>query len=201
MFIKDVIEAMIKPSSGVSPDGGSTPSVPDNGKPFDSNTQTPSNSVKTINLVTGKDGKTLAGMTPADQAKITGALGGKPLSKMSPTGQDAMPDIMKMAKEKGFDIMMHDQQSNETRMPGSVIKHKQKFANMTDDEKKKAFAGKSIEVLKSMARRHGYGPNSDVYSKYHDGKTIDKQSEPDKITESINSDIERIKYLSGINIL
>jgi hypothetical protein len=54
---------------------------------------------------------------------------------------------------------------DETRMPASVIKHKQKIANMTPEEKAKKFAGKSDEQLKSMARRHGYGKDSNEYSK------------------------------------
>lgn len=54
----------------------------------------------------------------------------------------------------------------EGRMPASVIKHKQKLAGMTPEEKKKHFAGKSEEELKSMARRHGYGKDSDEYSKH-----------------------------------
>lgn len=55
---------------------------------------------------------------------------------------------------------------DETRMPASVIKHKQKLANMTPEEKAKKFAGKSEEQLKSMARRHGYGKDSTEYSKH-----------------------------------
>jgi hypothetical protein len=53
----------------------------------------------------------------------------------------------------------------ESRMPASVIKHKQRIANMTPEEKAKKFAGKSEEQLKSMARRHGYGKDSTEYSK------------------------------------
>lgn len=55
---------------------------------------------------------------------------------------------------------------DETRMPASVIKHKQRIANMTPEEKAKKFAGKSEEELKSMARRHGYGKDSNEYSKH-----------------------------------
>jgi hypothetical protein len=55
---------------------------------------------------------------------------------------------------------------DETRMPASVIKHKQRIANMTPEEKAKKFAGKSEEQLKSMARRHGYGKDSNEYSKH-----------------------------------
>ena len=54
----------------------------------------------------------------------------------------------------------------EGRMPASVIKHKQRIANMTPEEKAKKFAGKSPEQLKSMARRHGYGKDSNEYSKH-----------------------------------
>jgi hypothetical protein len=62
--------------------------------------------------------------------------------------------------------LREEEQMEEGRMPASVIKHKQKLANMTPDELKKKFAGKSEEHLRSMARRHGYGPDSDVYSKH-----------------------------------
>lgn len=65
----------------------------------------------------------------------------------------------------------------ETRMPANVIKHKQAIASMTPEEKKKKFAGKSIETLKQMARRHGYGPDSNEYAKYHDGVTKEDVTE------------------------
>jgi hypothetical protein len=47
---------------------------------------------------------------------------------------------------------------------------------MTPDELKKKFAGKSEEHLKSMARRHGYGKDSDVYSKHGSEKKLDEVS-------------------------
>lgn len=65
---------------------------------------------------------------------------------------------------------------DETRMPASVIKHKQKLANMTPEEKAKKFAGKSEQQLKDMARRHGYGKDSDVYSKHVKEETLDEIS-------------------------
>jgi hypothetical protein len=65
---------------------------------------------------------------------------------------------------------------DETRMPASVIKHKQKLANMTPEEKAKKFAGKSEEQLKSMARRHGYGKDSTEYSKHVKEEQIDEIS-------------------------
>ena len=147
MNINDVIEAMIKPSSGVSPGNSkpfnsnqpskpSNPSIPSNGKPFDTDNSAPTDPSKSINMVTGKDGKTLQGLTPQDQAKVSNVLGTNTLNKLTADGKDVMPDIMKMAKDKGFDIMMRDEKTNEAGMPSSVIKHKQKYSNMTDDEKR-----------------------------------------------------------------
>jgi hypothetical protein len=66
----------------------------------------------------------------------------------------------------------------EGRMPASVIKHKQKLANMTPEEKAKKFAGKSEEQLKSMARRHGYGKDSNEYSKTVKEEQIDEKAPP-----------------------
>jgi hypothetical protein len=66
----------------------------------------------------------------------------------------------------------------EGRMPASVIKHKQRIANMTPEEKAKKFAGKSDEQLKSMARRHGYGKDSTEYSKHVKEEQIDEKAPP-----------------------
>jgi len=54
----------------------------------------------------------------------------------------------------------------EGAMPASVIRIKEKIRIMSDDEKKEYFKGKTREQLQQMARRHGYGENSDVYAKY-----------------------------------
>ena len=58
-------------------------------------------------------------------------------------------------------------------MPSSVIKHKQKISNSSDDENKKRFAGKSQQTIAGMARRHGYGTKN-PYAKHHDGVTESK---------------------------
>ena len=65
---------------------------------------------------------------------------------------------------------------DEAGMPASVIKHKQRIANMTPEEKAKKFAGKSEEQLKSMARRHGFGKDSTEYSKHGSEKKLDEVS-------------------------
>lgn len=78
---------------------------------------------------------------------------------------------------------------DETRMPASVIKHKQRIANMTPEEKAKKFAGKSEEQLKSMARRHGYGKDSDEYSKH--------VKEEEQIDELKKSTVARYEKKAG----
>lgn len=48
-------------------------------------------------------------------------------------------------------------------MPTSVIKNKQKYADMSDKELASHFKGKDEETLKQMAWRHGYGKMSSHY--------------------------------------
>ena len=68
----------------------------------------------------------------------------------------------------------------EGAMPQSVIKSKQKYADMSDQEFYTAHKDKSEDDLKSMAWRHGYGKGSDHYVNRHkkgkpiaeDGSTI-----------------------------
>ena len=77
------------------------------------------------------------------------------------------PDSMELAMAEGA-------------MPQSVIKSKQKYADMSDQEFYTAHKDKSEDDLKSMAWRHGYGKGSDHYVNRHkkgkpiaeDGSTI-----------------------------
>ena len=55
---------------------------------------------------------------------------------------------------------------SEGAMPASVIRIKEKIRLMSDAEKKEYFRGKTQEQLQKMARSHGYGENSNVYTKY-----------------------------------
>lgn len=75
-------------------------------------------------------------------------------------------------------VNLPEESLEEGRMPASVIKHKQRIANMTPEEKAKKFAGKSEEQLKSMARRHGYGKDSNEYSKHGSEKKLDEKAPP-----------------------
>jgi hypothetical protein len=61
-----------------------------------------------------------------------------------------------------------DQQDlDEGNMPQSVVKSKQKYADMSDQEFHAAHKNKSEDDLRSMAWRHGYGKNSNHYVNRH----------------------------------
>jgi hypothetical protein len=88
-------------------------------------------------------------------------------------------------------------QMEEGRMPASVIAHKQKLANMTPEEKAKKFAGKTEQELKAMAWRHGYGKDSNEYSK-HVTKKLDEKltkgmSAADVIHDFVHSNDPKFK--------
>ena len=68
----------------------------------------------------------------------------------------------------------------EGAMPQSVIKSKQKYADISDQEFYTAHKDKSEDDLKSMAWRHGYGKGSDHYVNRHKkGKPIAEDGSPD----------------------
>jgi hypothetical protein len=89
----------------------------------------------------------------------------------SPSTKSAVSVMMRKKDKK-----LSSGELEEGRMPASVIAHKQKLANMSPDDLKKKFAGKTEQELKSMARRHGYGKDSDVYSKHGSEKKLDEVS-------------------------
>jgi hypothetical protein len=65
-----------------------------------------------------------------------------------------------------------EQSVAEGNMPQSVIRSKQKYADMSDQEFHAAHKDKSEDTLRSMARRHGYGQDSNVYvNKHKKGQT------------------------------
>ena len=73
----------------------------------------------------------------------------------------------------------------EGNMPQSVIKSKQKYADMTAQEFHAAHQNKSEEELKSMAWRHGYGKDSSHYvAKHKKGQST--------VTEGLGKDIKRL---------
>jgi len=66
----------------------------------------------------------------------------------------------------GGKAVVGEQGIAEGAMPAAVIRVKEKIRQMSDAEKKEYFKGKTQEQLQQMARRHGYGENSNVYAKY-----------------------------------
>jgi hypothetical protein len=78
-------------------------------------------------------------------------------------------------------------------MPQSVIKSKQKYADMSDQEFYTAHKDKSEDDLKSMAWRHGYGKGSDHYVNRH------KKGKP--IAEAKRADdelLEKMRMIAGL---
>ena len=87
---------------------------------------------------------------------------------------------------------------DEGGMPQSVIKSKQKCANMTDSEFANAYKDKSDDELKAMAWRHGYGKDSNHYvSKRNKGKPIAESADDPPMLRAI---ISRIMH-SHLDIL
>ena len=74
---------------------------------------------------------------------------------------------------------MYNQQGlAEGNMPQSVIRSKQKYADMTDQEFHAAHKNKSAEELQAMAQRHGYGKGSNHYvAKHKKGATVTEGQE------------------------
>lgn len=73
---------------------------------------------------------------------------------------------------KGSNMSMHGRKKDgsfkeETElqegMPSSIIKHKQATSQLSDKEFAAKHGAKSDDELRAMARRHGYGANSDYY--------------------------------------
>jgi hypothetical protein len=103
----------------------------------------------------------MAEITMSEEAEV------RQMAAKAMAPKEPMHDITSDEKKKGNKeaVATSEKGLDEGRMPASVIRHKQKLANMTPEEKAKKFAGKSEEQLKSMARRHGYGKDSTEYSK------------------------------------
>jgi len=60
-------------------------------------------------------------------------------------------------------MILRTNQSKKGGMPSSVIKSKQRYANMSDEELADRFKGADEKTLRQMAWRHGYGNMSSHY--------------------------------------
>lgn len=89
---------------------------------------------------------------------------------------------------KGKKVQKEETEIDEAGMPSSVIKSKQKYAGMSDKDFAAAHGHKSAEELKSMARRHGYGQNSNEY--------INKVSRGSASANTKNEEVEQVDEIS-----
>jgi 5'(3')-deoxyribonucleotidase len=79
------------------------------------------------------------------------------------------------------------------RMPASVIKSKQTYANMSDQELADRFKGKDEKTLRQMAWRHGYGNMSSHYlDRVKSVKTV-TESEFDQLAEKQDACYHKVK--------
>ena len=81
---------------------------------------------------------------------------------------DTKPGMMRILKKRVNEVEKEIAKENrkntdEGGMPSSVIKTKQKLANMTDKELADRFKGADEKTLRQMAWRHGYGNMSSHY--------------------------------------
>jgi hypothetical protein len=81
---------------------------------------------------------------------------------------DTKPGMMRILKKRVNEVEKEIAKENrkntdEGGMPSSVIKSKQKYANMTDKELADRFKGADEKTLRQMAWRHGYGNMSSHY--------------------------------------
>jgi hypothetical protein len=82
---------------------------------------------------------------------------------------------------------------SEGGMPQSVIKSKQRYANMSDSEFADAHKDKSDDELRAMAWRHGYGKDSNHYvSKRNKGKPIAEAKRAD------DELLEKMRMIAGL---
>jgi hypothetical protein len=81
---------------------------------------------------------------------------------------DTKPGMMRILKKRVNEVEKEIAKENrkntdEGGMPSSVIKSKQKYANMSDEELADRFKGADEKTLRQMAWRHGYGNMSSHY--------------------------------------
>ena len=113
--------------------------------------------------ITAKDVKMAVGVAKDKRyagGNMTGAS--RVMDKIKP-GLSNHPAAQKALRQANEET----EQVDEGGMPSSVIKHKERIKAMSDQEFYQDHKGKSEDDLKSMARRHGYGPDNNVYVDKH----------------------------------
>lgn len=107
--------------------------------------------------------------------------------------EDWKKGIRMNSKGEKVQMRKEDVELDETGMPTSVIKHKQKLAQMSDEELAKTLGSKSDKDLRGMAWRHGYGkpgtPGHEHYVKRVSAgkKTNEEIEQVDELDQGVNS--------------
>jgi hypothetical protein len=163
----------------------------------------PPGSIKVGGRKKVEEGRVLRSIHDKDEHKPTPAYA-KKMEQEKKDDDDKKRNASIKKDLKKFDKKGLFSQIKEGRMPSSVIKHKQKLAGMTDAEKKAKFAGKSEAELKAMAHRHGYGKDSNEYSKHgsFEKKQIDelKKSTTASYKKKASDDLSSAKTYHNWNI-
>ena len=94
------------------------------------------------------------------------------------------------------------EQMDEGNMPRNVIRAKERIKSMTPREFYQAHPGKSASDLQSMAWRHGYGKDNDVYVKKHnEGQQEDVAKEADPVVKkSLGEMMEAMKNKEPVGV-
>jgi len=102
------------------------------------------------------------------------------------TKKKVLDSATKSIRSEG--VYKEDVDLDEGEMPSSVIKAKQKLANMSDSEFAEKHKDKSDADLQAMAWRHGYGKGSNFYVDKKNKRSKTEQNE--EVEKEINNDVK-----------
>ena len=117
---------------------------------------------------------------------------------------DTKPGMMRILKKRVNEVekeMAKENRKNtdEGGMPASVIKSKQRYANMSDEELADRFKGADEKTLRQMAWRHGYGNMSSHYldrvkNVMTGKKTAKKEAEISEDPQAVGRSLAMLNY-------
>jgi hypothetical protein len=117
---------------------------------------------------------------------------------------DTKPGMMRILKKRVNEVEKDIAKENrkntdEGGMPASVIKSKQKYANMSDEELADRFKGTDEKTLRQMAWRHGYGNMSSHYldrvkNVMTGKKTATTEAEISEDPQAVGRSLAMLKY-------
>jgi len=117
---------------------------------------------------------------------------------------DTKPGMMRILKKRVNEVEKDIAKENrnntdEGGMPASVIKSKQRYANMSDEELADRFKGADEKTLRQMAWRHGYGNMSSHYldrvkNVMTGKKTATTEAEISEDPQAVGRSLAMLKY-------